>query len=263
MSTVTAVPTVELSNVPPRVRLDVTDTGTPNLFAATVTRLDPDGVQRPVRTTDGNPLTLSTSGSNRVGLVYDYEAPYGQAVTYSTLESPGTVSAAVTVDETRPWLVHPGIPALSLPIRVGTLGSRSRKVQRGVHFPMGRKFPVVVTDGSRKAAEYQLTLVSLDDAESAALEELLDDAAPLLLNVPVAKGWRLTFEYVAVGDVEEERPSRIASESLRSWVLLLTVIDRPAGGTQAQRTYVDLLSFGSYADLQAAYADYSAVLAGP
>jgi hypothetical protein len=126
MSTVTVAPTVELSNVPPRVRLDVTDSGTPNLFATTVMRLDPDGALRPVRTQDGAPLTLGTSGSNRVGLVYDYEAPYGAPVSYSTLESPSTVSNPVTVDESRVWLVHPGVPALSLPITVAEIGERKR-----------------------------------------------------------------------------------------------------------------------------------------
>jgi hypothetical protein len=89
MSAVTVVATVENSTNPqdpPRVRLNVTDTGTtPSLFAATVTRLDPDGQVVPVRTADGNPLTLlHKSGTTRVGLLYDYEMPYGAPVTYST-----------------------------------------------------------------------------------------------------------------------------------------------------------------------------------
>jgi hypothetical protein len=126
MSTVTVVPTVDLTSTPPSVVLAVTDTGTPNLFATTVTRLDPDGVWRNVRTSDGNPLVLTTSGANRVGTLRDNEAPYGTPVTYSTIESPSTVSSPVTVDETRVWLVDPGTPALSVPIEMRATRSPRR-----------------------------------------------------------------------------------------------------------------------------------------
>ncbi|NUR28511.1 MAG: hypothetical protein HOV83_22175, partial [Catenulispora sp.] len=80
--TVTVAPTVELSNVPPRVRLDVSASA--GETSTTVVRNDPDNVQRPVRTSDGAPLTLSGG----VGLLYDYEVPYATVVTYTTLESP-------------------------------------------------------------------------------------------------------------------------------------------------------------------------------
>ena len=245
------------------MKLDVTDTGTsPALFAATVTRLDSDGQTRTVRTADGNPLVLTTSGATRVGTLYDYEMPFGVEVTYSTLETPANTATA-TVPETRVWLIHPGVPSISMPITAEKVGSRSRKAQRGVHYPMGRKYPVVQTDGSRKAAEYTLSVYTATVSEGANLEALLDDATPLLLNVPAAKGWGITAEYVSVGDVEEARVTRFPGEPARIWQLPLTVVDAPVGGSQAERSYVDLLEYSSYTELQSSYATYAALLAGP
>jgi hypothetical protein len=263
MSVVTVTATVEADSVPPRVRLDVTDIGSPNLFAVTVTRLDPDGRTVPVRTTDGNPLPLITSGANRVGLLYDYEMPYGSAVSYSTVESPTTTSVEVVVDELRAWLIHPGVPVLSMPITVQRLGERKRGVQRGLLYPMGRATPIVQTTGVRQAAEYNLSILTFTDQEYRGLDALLADAGPLLLNVPALKGWGFAAEYVAVGDVTESRLSRIASEPSRTWDLNCTVVDRPAGGSQSERSYVDLLTFASYADLLVAYPTYLDLLAGP
>jgi hypothetical protein len=163
VSTVTVVATVETTTTPQRVRLDVTDVGTPNLFATTVTRLNPDGRVVPVRTLDGNPLTLTTSGANRIGLLYDYEMPYGSPVTYSTQETPTSTSAEVTVNSSRAWLIHPGVPSLSMPITVADWAARTRKVVRGVFQPMGRSTHVVVADGTRKASEYNLTVLTHPD----------------------------------------------------------------------------------------------------
>jgi len=268
MSTITVTATVENSTGPldvPRVRLNVTDTGTnPALFAATVTRLDPDGRVVPVRTNDGNPLVLTTSGTTRVGLVYDYEMPYGAPVTYSTMETPTSSSAAVTVNESKIWLVHPGVPELSMPISVASVGNRTRSISRGVFYPMGRRSPVVQTDGQRKSTEGTLELNTLTLTDAARLETLTDDAGVLLLNVPASLNWGLPPSYIAVGDIEEQRVVDYAPEPRRVHVLPYTVVDRPAGGSQSERTYVDLLAqFSSYAALRNAYPSYTALLAGP
>lgn len=263
MSTVSVVATVEASNVPPRIRLDVTDTGTPNIFATTVTRLDPDGRAVPVRTIDGEPLALSTSGSNRVGVVYDYEAPFGESVTFSTLESPGLSSATVALPSTRPWLIHPGLPELSTPILIQSLGEATRVTQRGVFQPMGRKYPVVQTGGQRQAEEYLLTVLAMTVGELAALDTLLDDATTLLLNIPADKGWQLRTNYVSVGDVTKAPVTRLLSEATTSYQLPVTVVDRPAGGTQAERTLADLVEYGSLAGIAVAYDDLFDIAVGP
>lgn len=259
MATITVTPTVEASNVPPRVRLDIADSGTPAVTQTTVTRLNPDGSLVPVRTYDGNPVAL-TSGT---ALLYDYEAPYGQAVSYSSTESASVVSAQVTVPETRIWLVHPGVPALSTPITVQSWGEVTVRATQGVFWPMGRSTPVVVTDGARKSAQFTLTVLTGTSDEAASMAALLGDLGSLLLNIPASKNAGRPTGYVAVGDVQVSRPSRITSEAARLWTLDCTDIDRPVGGSQAQRTYVDLLSYPTYAALQAAYPSYTALLAGP
>jgi hypothetical protein len=255
MSTVTVVPTVEAGNVPPRVRLDVTDTGSPSVFATTVTRLTPDGA----------PLTLITSGANRVGLVYDYEVPFAAGVRYSTLESPTVISSEVTVPVGRPWLIHPGVPALSMPVefRIGSFDEEEWAVEQGVYWPMGREHPVVQTDGQRKAPASSVTLHIESLQELRDVKALLADAGTLLLNVPPTLGIGVDTCYIAVGNVRNRRPSSIGSDPYRALELPFRVVDAPVGGSQAERTYADLLAFPSYANLQAAFPDYSAVLAGP
>jgi hypothetical protein len=263
MSTVTVVPTVDLANTPPRVRLDVTDTGTPNLFAATVLRNNPDGSTSPVRTPDGNPLVLTTSGTDRVGTVYDYEAPYGASLSYTTSESPGTVSASVTVGEARMWLIPPGVPSLAMPITVAEFGNRTSRVTRGVYYPMGRKAPVVQTDGQRKAPEGVLIVKTSTLSELQSLQALLSDTSVLLFNVPASLQYGVETSYISIGDVEEERLVDYAAEPSRYMNLPFTVVDRPVGGTQAARTLADLMVYSSLSALNAAYASLAAVQAGP
>lgn len=264
MSSVTVVATVEASNVPQRVRLDVTDTGTPAIFSSTVVRNDPDGSQVPVRTVDGLPVVLSTSGSNRVGLVYDYEMPYGVGVTYSTIESPANVTGAVTVVETAAWLVHPGVPSLSIQVnlRAGSWEEETLAVQQGVFYPMGRKNAVVQSDGVRRGPQTTITVAAETAGEVAAMRSLLDDAGILLLNVPPSLGLGIDTCYIAIADVKVRRPSSVGSNPWRDFEMPFVVVDRPAGGTQSQRTYVDLLDFASYAEMQSAFSTYAQLLAG-
>lgn len=255
--TVTVAATVELDNQPPRVRLDVAaDDGE---TSATITRLNPDGRTVIVRTEDDGPLPISGGAA----LLYDYELPYGQAVSYSSLESPGEESAQVTVDAADVWLIHVGVPALSLPVRVASFGSRVRPVERAVYRPMGAEFVVVHTDGHRKAPESTIELNVADLDELSALEALTSDASDLLLNVPVSLGWGVPTSYISVGDLEEVRLIDYAAEQRRYYVLPYQVVDRPVGGSQAQRTLVDLLAYPTLGDLQVAYPTLLDVLAGP
>lgn len=265
MSTVTVVPTVDLTSTPPSVVLAVTDAGTPNLFATTVTRLDPDGVWRNVRTSDGNPLVLTTSGANRVGTLRDNEAPYGTPVTYSTIESPSTVSSPVTVGETRVWLVDPGTPALSVPIemRANSFAEESWDVQQGIFWPMGRSTPVVQTDGARKAPASSVTVKIDTLAELADLRALLTGAGVLLLNVPPSANVGVDTAYIAIGKVTNRRVTDIGADPYRAVELPYQVVDMPIGGSQSSRSYADLFAYTTYAQLSAGYSSYTALLAGP
>ncbi|WP_100499688.1 hypothetical protein [Geodermatophilus chilensis] len=267
MSTVTVTPTVEPStgpDDPPRIRLDVVDTGDPAVTQVTVTRTGPDGVVVPVRTGDGAPLPLATSGTTRIGTLYDYEAPLGAPVAYSSIESPGVASAQVVVDADDVWLIHPGVPALSRPVLAAGISERTRRVTRGVHQPSGRKHTVTQSDGQRKAPEWTLTVRTTTDADRTAVDALLEDAGVLLLNVPASWGWGINAEYVSVGDSVEQRLMPYAPEPRRHWQLPLLVTDRPEGGSQAERDYADILAdYEDYAALLAAYPTYYDLLSGP
>jgi hypothetical protein len=226
----------------------------------TVNRLNPDGTTVPVRTNDGNPLPLSSG----IGLLYDYEMPFGQLVSYTSVESPTTISASVSVTPSSAWLIHPGIPSLSVPIRIGEMSERKRPVQRAVLYPMSRLYAWTATDGQRKAAEYTLTLYTPDDVTRANFNALIDDAGVLLLNVPAGNAWGVGAEYVSVGDTVEQRPVKILAVSDRMFQLPIVVVDRPSGGSQSQRAWTDVVAaYGTWADVKTHYATWSSVNAGP
>jgi hypothetical protein len=194
-------------------------------------------VWRNVRTSDGNPLVLTTSGANRVGTLRDNEAPYGTPVTYSTIESPSTVSSPVTVDETRVWLVDPGTPALSVPIemRANSFAEESWDVQQGIFWPMGRSTPVVQTDGARKAPASSVTVKIDTLTELADLRALLTGAGVLLLNVPPSANVGVDTAYIAIGKVTNRRVTDIGADPYRAVELPYQVVDMPIGGSQSSR----------------------------
>lgn len=256
--TITVTPTVEASNVPPRVRLDVTADASET--ATTVTRLDADGHLRPVRTNDGGPLGISGG----VALVYDYEAPFETSVSYSSEESPATVSATVTVPETRVWLIHPGVPELSTPIVIASFGSRRRRVTQGVFFPLARSKPLVFTDGARKAPESVLEVRTDSEGDLLAIDAITEDASTLLLNIPASLGWGIPTSYIAIGDTDEDRLVDYAAEPRRYVTLPYFVVDRPAGGSQAERTWADVIvDYATWDDVMAAYDTWLDLLVGP
>lgn len=260
--TITA--TVEPGHVPQRVRIDVVAAASTGINSVTVTRTDPSGRVLPVRTEDGEPLQLVVSEATRTGTVYDYEMPYGQAVVYSTTSQPTVLSEPVTVDEDRVWLIHPGIPARSLPIELmrGSFDEEEEDVAGTVFYPMGRSNGVPFTDGKRKAPTGTMILGTESPAERVALQELLADAFPLLLNVPPVTGIDVDTEYVHIGRLRRTRPSDIGTDPTRNWVLPFQVVDMPVGGSQSSRTWDDVLaehetwqavldSYATWADLQA------------
>lgn len=265
MSTLTVAATVEASNEPPRVRLDVTDIGSPNLFAATVTRLDPDGRYVPVRTPSGGPLTLSTSGANRVGIVYDYEMPYGDPIQYSTSEDTSANSGEVVVLTDDVWLIHPGIPDISVLIElaINSLDDEDHPVREGKFSPMGRENLIVVTEGTRSGIESEIIVATDTLAQAQAIRTLISDAGVLLFNPPASMGLGFERAYIAVSNVTISRPSSIGSDPHRLVRMPFSVVDRPAGGSAAERSYADLFDYPTYADLAAAYPTYFDLLAGP
>ncbi|MGZ4617182.1 MAG: hypothetical protein ACXV3F_00330 [Frankiaceae bacterium] len=258
--TITVTPTVDTANWPARVKLSVSASA--GETSTTITRLNPDGTTWPVRTNDGNPLALS-GGS---GLLYDYEAPYGAAVSYSSQESPSTVSAQVTVAVSRVWLVHPGVPSLSQPVRLaaGAFTRRTRPVTQGVFQVMGRTNPVVVSDGARKGVQSTLTVLTQSQADADAIDALMSDAGVVLLNIPTTLGYNFRTCYIAPGEMQSGPVVDKVFETWQTFSWPFYVVDRPAGGSQAQRTWADVIAgYASWSAVKAHYSTWTDVIAGP
>jgi hypothetical protein len=174
---------------------------------------------------------------------------------------PGNVTTPVVVPETRIWLVHPGVPEVSTPItlRPGSLAEESFPVTQGVFYPMGRTNPVVVNGGVRHGSQSSLTCLASSTTEYLTIKALVADAGTLLLNIPAGKDYGFPTSYIAVSDVRARRLSdKLVGDQLRDVELPFVTVDRPAGGSQSQRTLADLLAFPSLGSLMDAYPDFAA-----
>lgn len=247
--TTTIAAVVEASAVPPRVRLSVT-TDQPTV---TLYQVRADGTRVPVRSYDGD--TFVMAGTSMVA--YDNEVPYGLPVSYTADGSGVTNSGTVTVTVTKPWLINPVQPALSRAITVSSLGERSQAANINVRYPLGARVPIVVHDGRRKAATYDLSVRTQSLADQNALEAMLADLTPLLLNIPTGLSWGQTSEWVSVGNVTARRTVAWGPHPLREWSLPCTVVGRPLGGARPPVTYGDSFAkYPTYGDRFAAHATY-------
>lgn len=255
-TTFTATP--EPGNSPPRTLLQLTYTGQ---TSATITRLDPDGRSRPIRLAE--PAALDGAGT---WIGYDYEQWFGQASTYTAVTAGGSISTSpVNLDVAVVWLRHPGVPSLSQQVDFQGEGEPVRPVNQAILEPLNRAFPIVVTDGRRRAKRGTITLRTSTAAQAAGLLDLVDDTAVLLLDIPPAKNFNMDpHQYLSLGDLTENRqrpdyylwPRKIFTAPY-------VVVDRPAGGLQSERTYDTVLAaFASYNDVRTRYATYNDVLTG-
>lgn len=243
------------TNIPPRVQLTVsglTDATT------TILRNDPDGRSRAVR--GAEPLTLTGGG----GVALDYEAPLGSPVTYTSAPpvNAAETSGPVTVDSLDVWLIHPGVPDLSVrvpAVNVTALQERTRAARAAVMQPPGRSTPVVVSE-VRSSTTGGITVITETFADRDAMWALLELGITLLLNAPATLGWGVTWEYISVGDVTEDYLSR-GLNAARLFSLPYTVVDRPAGALVTQWAYGDVTTYSTYTAVLAAYPTYTSLLA--
>lgn len=253
-TTFTATP--QPGNSPPRVLLELEYTGQ---TSATITRLDPDGRERPVRLAE--PATLV--GGIWTG--FDYESWFGDASTYTAVTGGGSITTVpVTLAVLTPWLRHPGVPSLSAPVDFQGDGEPVRAVSQAVLEPIGRRDPIVVSDGRRRSKRGTMTVRTETLAEVQALLDLLDDVSILLLDIPPEAGYGITHEYRSIGDLTESRfRPDYYPHPWRIWTAPYIVVDRPAGGQQSERTYDTVLAeFSTYSAVKNAYDTYTDLLTG-
>jgi hypothetical protein len=171
----------------------------------------------------------------------------------------------VTVLSDDVWLIHPGIPDISILVElaINSLDDEEYPVREGKFAPMGRQNLVVVTEGARNGAQSEIIVATDTLAQAQAVKTLISDAGVLLFNPPASMGLGFERAYIAVSNVTISRPSSIGSDPHRLVRMPFSVVDRPAGGSAAERSYADLFDYPTYADLQAAYPTYFDLLAGP
>lgn len=246
--TITAVP--EPEHEPPRVVLTVTSSNSGDNRELAVSRTDSVFGRTKARDSE----FASLSAGTWVG--YDYEAPYGVEAHYDVVvDSDVAMSEPVTLESEKIWLIHPGLPALSMQLpRVRKIANLTRRVVRGKFDVVGRKTSIIRTDGTRKAPEYKLTLKINTHEQLDDLDNILDDTSPLLLNVPVSLGWRWPSSYISVDTSDEERPTISGSDPRRELELPIEVTERPTGQQIALWTCDDVAAeFDTCTDLLAVY----------
>lgn len=219
----------------------------PGVQSATVVRISPTGERVPV--SGGDPALLIAGSWTRD----DHEAPLDVEVHYEA-SSPDDAqvlsSSTVTVPSNgKLWLKHPGQPALNTTITPTEAPVMTRSIERGIHYVQGRPNPVV-TSQRRYGLSGELAIRTQTEGDMAAIDALLDDGSPLLLQAPA--GYGLGNQYISIGDVPREWLLRYLPDARRNWRLPFVVTDRPVGvaaGT-AGNTYADRLAlFPTYADI--------------
>lgn len=191
----------------------------------TIHRVHPDGTAYTVR--GAQPFTVSGG----VGFVWDYEAPFNEAVTYRAASGASTItSAAITLASTTAWLRAPGLPSLDMAVQ---LAERPRQLAyerpTSVRYPMGSS-TAVVRSGALRAATFEFAVWARSFDEGDALHWLVGQAPVVLAVLP---NTRSPWLYVHLGTPVEAPLTRYVNGSEDSqwtaWTLPCTVVARPSG----------------------------------
>lgn len=244
------------ANVPPRMLIDLK-----GALGSTVTisRVDAAGNTTPIRL--ANPGELS--GGAWVG--YDYEAPFGQPVRYRAVADQSNIvitSDDAMLDVSAPWLIHPGLPDLSVPLSVAKVGDRTMGVNQGVFNVLGRSDAVTVTDYARQSPVFDLQVLTGTQEAEDALQDLLADSSALLLQIIYPDIRRTIYRWVSIGPVTQSWlvEDYYGSDDLM-WTLPCTVTSRPSGLLQSQRTWADVVAENAtWADVVTRYATWRDVI---
>lgn len=240
--------TADPTNSPPRVVLDLGALATGTIV--TITRFDNNGTSTTVRGADNAVI----SGSS--GLFFDYQAPYNQGVTYfATINGAAqTLSASVLLSVDQPWLVHPNIPSLSVPLTVVAPPTRTRVSNRGLFHPLGRSDAVAISDGRRKDASFELHVRTDTLDEENALDALLDDDSVLLLQITYSNMTRAQYSWVSIGDAVAAPMIDTWDNDYYDWALPCDIAAPPVGLVEAQRTLADIAAeWNTLGDIDNAY----------
>lgn len=182
--------------------------------------------------------TLNVTSGQVIG-ISDYEVANGARVIYrvrawasSTVGGIWQESASSYTSlmgqwvSTDTWLIDPLDPNNNLKIDIVTLPAVARKVVRGVFDIAGRTNPVVLSD-ARHTGEATITFVTHTTAAARKMRALMATGRVLYLNG--AAGDDVTSGYIALGDANETRASRLAAVQDRFWQATYVTVDAPVG----------------------------------
>lgn len=228
-----------------------------SITTLSVTRNDPDGISRAVRSA----TTIATGGATTLAL-FDYECPLDVAVTYTLTPNTGSpvTSSAVTIvtDGMTYWLKNVASAPLSRTVQVGSMSPVKRKARvLGAYDVLGRSNPVVVQD-IRGGREATFTLVTDDAAQASGLRALLASGFVLFLQCPAS----IAFPdmYFVAGDVEEEFVAAMQPDRL--WSVPFTEVDSPSDDLVAvgNNSWLSVTQFGTWNNLKNKRATWLDVL---
>lgn len=133
----------------------------------------------------------------------DHHCPFNQTVTYRAQVGSDIATAPAYVGSMVPWLISPDQPETSLPIRVKSIGDRSKESRSAALRPVGGQL-VAISDTVRDGITASM-VIEVDDEEP--LSRLLEENPVLLVNTPGA-GWRIKWMWALIGQLTYVNPGR-------------------------------------------------------
>jgi hypothetical protein len=168
----------------------------------------------------------------------------------------------MVVTDTRAWLRSPGIPGQDVPVRVGAVPARAHVRPVNYLTPLGRRTPVPQA-AARQSPSYPLTLVTLSDAEAAALITFMEGTAVAWVLHP---NDRIHGTYASLSDLTETPDPHAMVDGVTQWSVTATEVSQPAGDVlfdaSASWQAIEDNSVSWQAVLNT-YPTWLAVLAGP
>lgn len=258
--------TAQPGSTPPRVQVTISSPDGSAITAVSLVRTAPDGTV-PTR-------VQPVAGPSPI-IVFDYEAPWDQPVTYAATITYGAGSTAtytsgyVTLAPETAWLIHPTTPALSVCVDqqrfdvmgIVSIGDVLHPEIKTKHRIQGSEYQIVMKSGPRGAAQTSMQVATVTPQERAALVSLTRDQTPLLAQIPAAWAWDWENGYYDVGDVGAGRIVQYGPQPRRVFALPLERVEAPVGSQQAVWTWSgEIGANASWDAVKAGYATWADVL---
>ena len=185
---------VDAIDLHPGTSLDYTPGGLVPQQVFSATRTLPDGTTTPLRD-----LTLRGGDDHQRLIAYDREMPFGVPVVYQlqavvllttgqTLASDPSQGSLALVDS-EVWAIRDPVDPTAEARAMVTAHERQRDALATVYRPVGRRLPLVESQGSTGDDASKMTVWTSTVAERLALRRVLDRQTELLVQAPSGEQW--------------------------------------------------------------------------